>query len=215
MKYILPHIKAVLLDHDDTLVGTIESKWKQHKYVAKTHYGKDLHDDEIRQHWGKPLGELVGILYGTDNIEQAMAYNTACHENYPKVLFKESISVLRELKSQGLLLGIVTATTRFSFEHDMSLHGFPPEVVDYTQTAEDTPFHKPDSRVFDPAVSWLEGHGIQAEQVLYVGDGLHDMKAALGAGFEFVGVETGLISANEFRLAGTVSIPTVSQLVEV
>ncbi len=46
------HIKAVLFDHDDTLVAT----------------------DERREHWGKPLEQLVGLLYDTADIEQAMAY---------------------------------------------------------------------------------------------------------------------------------------------
>ena len=38
---------------------------------------------------------------------------------------------------------------------------------------------------------WLESEAIRPDEVIYVGDGLHDMKAALGAGFSFLGVETG------------------------
>lgn len=213
-KPIGDHIKAVFFDHDDTLVGTIGTKWAQHKHVARTHYGKELTDDEIKEHWGKPLRELVCLLYGTDDVEQAMANNTACHEDFPKELFVASIPTLRHLKTAGKLIGIITATTRFSFEHDIDLHKIPRDVLDYTQTAEDTPYHKPDHRVFEPALAWLAEQQVQPDEVVYVGDGLHDMKAAVGAGFNFVGVETGLVTAEEFRSAKATSFPSIADLVK-
>ena len=39
-RHIDEKIKAVFFDHDDTLVGTIGTKWAQHKHVAKLYYGK-------------------------------------------------------------------------------------------------------------------------------------------------------------------------------
>ncbi|HSD56518.1 MAG TPA: HAD hydrolase-like protein [Candidatus Saccharimonadales bacterium] len=210
--HIPEDIKAVFLDHDDTLVGTIEAKWAHHKHVAKKFYGRELTDDDIRPHWGKPLGELVCLLYGTDDGTQAMAHNTATHEAYPKVLFPGTIPTLRRIRAAGLVTGIVTATSSFSFEHDLELHGIPRELVDYTQTEEDTLFHKPDPRVFDPALAWLEGQSISPSEVLYIGDGLHDMKAATGAGFNFLGVETGLVTADNFRQNNIKSIPNIAAL---
>ena len=208
------HIKVVLFDHDDTLVGTIDAKWAHHKHVAKTFYGKELTDDEIRPHWGKPLHELVCLLYGTDNVEQAMANNTSCHTDFPKLLFEDSIPTLRHLHEAGKVLGVVTATSRLSFEHDLELHGFPKDIIDYTQTADDTPYHKPDPRVFEPALTWLQSKDIKPSEVLYVGDGLHDMKAALGAGFNFLGVETGLVTSEQFKAAGAISVPTVAHVIK-
>lgn len=211
-KHISENIKAVFLDHDDTLVGTIEAKWAHHKHVAETFYGRELTDDDIRPHWGKPLGELVCLLYGTDDREQALAYNTATHEAYPKTLFPATIPTLQRLKAAGLLTGIVTATSSFSFEHDLDLHEIPRDLIDYTQTADNTPFHKPDPRVFDPAIEWLNNRGIAPDEVLYIGDGLHDMRAATGAGFNFLGVETGLVATEEFRQNGGQSIPNIAAL---
>lgn len=177
------------------------------------HYGKDLSDDEIKKHWGKPLKELVCLLYGTDDVEQAMAHNTACHEDFPKELFEATIPTLRHLKSAGKLIGIITATSRFSFEHDLSLHGVPRGILDYTQTADDTLFHKPDHRVFIPAITWLHEQHVLPDEVVHVGDGLHDMNAALGAGFNFVGVETGLVTADEFKTVKANSVPGIADLV--
>ncbi len=207
-------IKVVLFDHDDTLVGTIGTKWDQHKYVAKTYYGKDLNDEEIKAHWGKPLNELVCLLYGTDNVEEAMANSTAHHEEFPKELFFATIPTLRHLKAANKLIGIITATSRFSFEHDLDLHQIPRELLDYTQAADDTPYHKPDPRVFEPALEWLTQQGLEPNEVIYIGDGLHDMKAAVGAGFNFLGVETGLVTADEFKAEGAVSVRAIADLLK-
>ena len=211
-EHIGENIKAVLFDHDDTLVGTIGTKWAQHKHVASKYYGKELTDEEIKLHWGKPLRELVCLLYGTDDVEQAMANNTACHEDFPKELFVASIPTLKHLKAAGKLIGIITATSRFSFEHDLTLHEVPQDLLNYTQAADDTPYHKPDPRVFEPALAWLDEQGVQPEEVVYIGDGLHDMKAALGAGFGFLGVETGLVTAEQFTENKAISIPSIADL---
>lgn len=210
--HIADHIKVVLFDHDDTLVGTIGSKWAEHKFIAKTYYKKDLTDDEIQLHWGKPLAKMVCLLYETEDTEQALAYNIKHHTEFEKELFSATIPTLERLKAKGKKIGIVTATSRLSFEHDIDHHEVPRELLDYTQTAEDTSFHKPDPRVFEPALAWLHGQSIQPGEVLYIGDGLHDMKAAVCAGFNFLGVQTGLVSAEEFRGADVRSIASIAEL---
>lgn len=212
-KHIGDHIKAVLFDHDDTLFGTIGPKWKEHKHVASTHYGIELDDELIKQHWGKPLRELVCMLYNTDDADEAIAHNIACHEDYPKELFVATIPTLKHLKERGKLIGIITATTKHSMEHDLKLHKIPPEYIDYKQNSEDTDYHKPDPKVFEPAIAWLKEQGVKPDEVVYIGDGLHDMKAALGAGFSFLGVETGLVSAEQFKAAGATSISSVAKLI--
>lgn len=209
---MIENIRVVLFDHDDTLVGTKEAKWAEHKYVAETYYGKRLSDDEIRLHWGKPLSELVCLLYETDNVEQAFAYNLLCHENFPKTLFPDSVKVLEQLKALGKLTGVITATSRFSFEYDITSLRIPVTLIDYSQTEDDTPFHKPDPRVFEPAKAWLVDRQIKNGEVLYIGDGLHDMKAALDAGFNFIGVESGLVTANQFQEYGVTSLSGVGGL---
>ena len=210
--YIGDNIKVVLFDHDDTLVGTFSPKSKLHKLVARTYYGKELSDEEIIANWGKPLPELVGILYGTIDADKALENNAKHHTDFPKELFEPTIPVLRHIKSNGKKIGIITATSRFSFEHDLDLHNIPRELIDYTQAAEDSQFHKPDKRVFDPVLAWLGKEGVHPEEVIYIGDGLHDMEAALGAGFNFLGVETGLVTHEGFESVGATSIPDTSHL---
>lgn len=205
-------IKAVFFDHDDTLMGTIEAKWSHHKHVARTWYGKELTDDDIRKHWGIPFSQLVTVLYGDSDADRAMQRNLSCDNDFPKVILEDTVPTLRRLHAAGKALGIITATSRHSFEHDLTLHGFPRDIISYTQTEEDTSFHKPDPRVFDPAITWLAERDIVPSETLYVADGLHDMRAALGAGFNFMGVTTGLVTLAQFRAAGATAINRLGEL---
>lgn len=206
-------IKAVLFDHDDTLVGTIEAKWAAHKHVARTYYGKELQDDEIRMHWGKPLSALVGILYGTEDITSALEREMAHKADFPKILLEDTIATLKHFHEAGKKLGLITATSWRSFSYDLETMQIPKELFDYIQTEDDTAFHKPDPRVFAPALEWLKDHKIDPSEVVYVGDGLHDMKAALGAGFEFIGVGTGLVTQKEFAANGATAIKRLGDLI--
>jgi HAD superfamily hydrolase (TIGR01549 family) len=207
-------IKVVLFDHDDTLVATISAKWAQHKYIAKTFYGKDLEDEEIRQHWGKPFSLLVKLLYETEDGDQAMSYNIALREQYPKQLFADTPNTIKKLREAGIIIGLVTATTLPSLENDFKTLEVSREWFDYIQTEERTTFHKPDPRVFDPSIQWLKEQGIATSQVLYVGDSLSDMRAALGAGFHFIGVATGLVTMEDFNRNQVQAVSRLSELLE-
>jgi len=214
-EYIGEDIKAVLFDFDDTLVGTIKPIWAQHKHVARKFYNIELTDEQLAEHWGKPVPVLARALYETDDAERALANIYSCQWDFPKELYEATIPTLYHLRLTGslMLLGVVSATTRFIFEHDITLLGIPRDLLNYTQTGDDTPHHKPDPKVFDPTLAWLESVHIRPDEVTYVGDGLLDMNAAVGAGFNFVGVETGLTTAKQFTAAGAVSVPGIASLV--
>ncbi len=211
--HIAGHIKAVLFDHDDTLVGTYAAKKEQHKFVAKKYYGKNLSDEEIKSHWGKPLSEILLIFYGTTDLDRAVDINRKHLDDFPKQIFAASIPTLRRIKKSGRKVGIVTATLRFNLNKDLAEHGVAEDLLDYTQAQEDSEFHKPDPRVFDPAKEWLTSHSISPNEVLYIGDGLKDLQAAHSAGFNFLGVETGLVTADDFTREGSRSIKSLDDLI--
>lgn len=208
-------IKAVFFDFDDTLVGTIKPKWAQHRFIAKEYYAIDITDQELIEHWGMPLDQMVMHLYRTDNYEEARKYILRHREEFPKILFDASMPTILELKKQGILTGIVTATSRESIDLDFKLNKFTGEHFDYVQTLDDTNVHKPDPRVFDPAISWLGVREIEPDQAVYIGDSVKDMKAAIGAGFHFIGVETGLVTGEEFKKHGALSIPQIDMVVDI
>lgn len=163
---------------------------------------------------GEPFTELVCNLYGTKDAKQAIAHNLASRGDYPVKLFAATTPTFKHIKQTGRLVGIVTAASRSDFEQDLDQLHIPRALLDYTQAADDTPYHKPDPRVFEPALAWLAKHKISPREVLYVGDGLQDMRAATGAGFHFIGVETGLVTSEQFRDEGVMSVANIGGLVQ-
>jgi len=208
-----PNIKAVIFDWDDTLVGTIANKWAQHKHIARTYYNRNLLDEDLRQHWGKPLSQLVRLLYETDDVEQAISYIHSVNKGFPKMLFDHSVGVVERLRSTGRLVGLVTAHRREGIAYDFTSLGIPSVLFDYIQTEDDTEFHKPNPKVFDPTIAWLGRHSVFPYDAVYIGDGLHDREAAIGAGMHFIGVETGLVSVEQFQEAGSLAIRSLVELV--
>ncbi|HSX28411.1 MAG TPA: HAD family hydrolase [Candidatus Saccharimonadales bacterium] len=205
--------RAVLFDHDDTLVQTIDIKWEEQRYIAKTYYHKDLTDTELREHWGKPFPEMIGLLYETSDIEQAIRYNKAVHESFPKRLHNDAIAVLAYLAEQHLKLGLVTSASRYILESDLARLKVPENIFKYTQTADETDYHKPNPLVFEPALMWLASYNIAPRNVIYIGDSLDDLTAARGAGFQFIGVTTGITTKTEFNHRGALAINCLGELV--
>jgi phosphoglycolate phosphatase-like HAD superfamily hydrolase len=209
----LSNYKIILFDHDDTLVSSFLQKWRQHRYIAKEFYDIELTDDDLRHHWGKPMSQLFKALYLTDNIDMAMSYTLATREMFPKKIFPHTIRVLNDLKTRGFTLGIVTATSSINLKHDLEKFKFPKKLFEYVQTEDDTLFHKPDPRVFEPVYQWIQQNKTAPSQVLYVGDHVRDMSAALGADFHFIAVTTGSSSKTEFVRRGIVTIDSLEELI--
>ena len=205
------NLKAVFFDWDDTLVATKEAKFAEHKLVAKKYYDITLTDDDIKCHWGIAYDALVSALYQTENVPQAMEYIARHQKDFPKIIFPETAATLSKLQNSGILIGVVTAHSRDGVRDDICKARIA-NLIDYTQGQECSSVHKPNAAVFEPAFTWLKKRGIEKEEVLYVGDGLHDMQAATGFGLNFLGVETGFTSNSDFKKHGVDSVPHIGQL---
>lgn len=198
MKY-----KAVIFDFDDTLVESREKKWAHHKYVAKKFYNRDLTDDDIRVHWGKPLAVLLADLYQSGdtvhNMHKALIDTKADFEKDAFLGSKELINVLLDSKVE---VGVVSATFKIHLTDDFERLGFPHERFAVIQGSDEVEFHKPDHRVFLKVFEKMSEKGIQKSEIVYVGDSIDDCKAALGAGIDFIGLTTGLYNEKEFKKLG-------------
>jgi phosphoglycolate phosphatase-like HAD superfamily hydrolase len=205
-------IRATLFDLDDTLVKTAKVKWAHHKAVA-AHYGIELTDETLARYWGMPFDQMIGHLYNhADTVDHMRAANRALEPQFPKDIHDDTMKVLGMLALQGIVAGVVTSTiTEFALADLRRLH-VPDEAFLFVQGAEATPYHKPDGRVFHPALARLAELGIQRSEVLYVGDALMDHEAAVHAGIRFVGVATGFVSIEQFQDAGASAIARLGEL---
>lgn len=198
MKY-----KAIIFDFDDTLVESRLQKWAQHKHVAKNFYDIDLIDEEIQAHWGKPMNELITILYkNSDSVENMNIALNLTTKDFLKELFEGSTEMITALVDQRVEVGIVSAANTNHIMEDLIRFNFPYDKFFAIQGSDKVSVHKPDPRVFDQLLQVLSDKGIQKNEVLYVGDSLDDFQAARGAGIDFVGVVTGLYSMEDFKNKG-------------
>lgn len=204
--------KLLVCDCDDTLWGTVRPIWQLHKHIARTHYGIDLDDETLLEHWGKPMAQLAKNYYRTDDVEIALERIAQASIDFPKEPFDYTVPTLRRIKAAGKVIAIVSATTRRILNDDAARSNIPLDLFSYIQTGEDTKDHKPDPRVFEPLLQWAGQQGIQQSNIVYVGDSLGDWRAAHDAGLRFIGVNTGLVSADQFAAVGAESIPDLGYL---
>lgn len=188
-----PARRAVLFDLDDTLLVTREAKWEQSRFVARTHFGFELTDAELEAAWGKPFETMIAEQYrNSASLAEMIAANDASEDQYPKRVVPGAPETVQELRALGLRLGVVTSTRTAKAEDQLLRTGFDREAFDLVQGPESTAFHKPDGRVFEPALQRLAAHGITAAEVVYVGDSALDRAAALGAGLDLVAIASPL-----------------------
>jgi phosphoglycolate phosphatase-like HAD superfamily hydrolase len=211
--FISPY-KAILFDYDETLARAMEAKWKQHQHAAKQFYNHDLTDETIRKYWGMPFEPMIELFYDKrDSVENMKKNYFSLNSQYPKLPFEDSITVLTYLQKNRYWTGVVTSMTKESVIHDMKHDNFPWQGFKLIQGSKDSKFHKPDPRVFTKAIRMLKKIDITPAQTLYVGDDLRDMKAAVGAGINFVGIPNGLTSKEEFLKHGSTCISSLSELI--
>lgn len=204
--------QAVLFDLDDTLTATLAVKWDHHRQVARDHFGIEIDDATLREHWGKPFDVLISHLYrNSAPLEEMRAANRATAHLFPKPAIPGAVEAVTRLLDAGILVGVVTSTRTEFAVADLPRLGFPLQRLLCVQGADQTVHHKPDPRVFDGILAQLEDLGV--DDVTYVGDSWYDAEAAAGAGLEFIGVTTGLWGAEHFGDATV--IDSVADLPEV
>ncbi|MEO6602661.1 MAG: HAD hydrolase-like protein [Polyangiaceae bacterium] len=206
-------MRAVLFDYDDTLVDTRRCKYAALKHLAQHHYGMALTDRRIDAHWGIAYRQLFFELFRDvdPDLERVIHRYEELDSAFPITAFADTARVLDALL-QRCLVGIVTAAGRTLVESQLHQLQLPVARLSLLQTAEDTPYHKPDPRVFDPALARLRQLGVSLGRLTYVGDSLKDFMAARDAGLSFFGVLRGTSSREEFAAAGARTVGSLDEL---
>lgn len=101
--------------------------------------------------------------------------------------------LLKDLKKEGISLGIVTSRTRTEFEEAFAGYGLR-DLFGVTVCSEDTREHKPSG---EPLQEYMKRRNVSPEQVLYVGDSKYDSGCARNAGADFALAVWGAKSGEE------------------
>lgn len=206
--------RVVSFDWDGTLVDSVPYKLAQNQAIAGE-FGNKLTLEEVRQIWNQSTGftELMKNLCQTDDMAKIMEVVRRDYgkPEYAKRRFDFSEELIKKLRSIGKKTALITNLTLEMLEIDAKSVGIDPldSFFDHIQTAEIDSPKKPDPRVFLPLLKNLDA---LPSQVVYIGDETKDALAAKAAGVRFVGVESGMATAEEFAGVGAFSIRSLGDL---
>jgi phosphoglycolate phosphatase len=206
-------IKAVLFDWDGTLVDSLPHIFEMLSVVAKKLNLGAVSQERIKENLGKTWVDFLGSLW-PEEVNLVVRFNQA----YEECGFEKKIipaipnvhRVIKKLKQQSYFLGIISNRDRQSWEKRFSECEIGLDSFDYVQVLDDSPYEKPDPRVFDAVKERLNGF-----KAIYVGDTVSDFHATVGTGIKFVGVLTGPTTVGRFIEAGVNIwniIPSVADL---
>jgi pyrophosphatase PpaX len=192
--------KAVLFDLDGTLINSIDHIVDCWQHTVRTCLGREITREEVVPTLGRALLETFEEIAPGRSEEMREVYRAHQKSTHDQAVTlppgtREALEVLR---SQGVRLGVVTSKGIVVAMEGLDLFDLAP-YFDVFVTYEDTQRHKPNP---DPLLVGLERLGLDASEVLYVGDAIHDVQAAHAAGMMAVGATWGAGTRETLQAAG-------------
>ena len=189
-------LRAVLFDMDGVLYNSMPSHAKAwHRAMAE--FGYDLPEEEVYMHEGRTGSSTINLVsqrqYGVDETEERIEEIYKVKSDYfneypPAEPMPGALSLLRQLKAQGLKILIVTGSGQHSLLDRLNDH-FPGIFSrELMVTAFDVKHGKPDP---EPYLMGLQKGGLRAEECVVVENAPLGVRAAKAAGIFTIAVNTG------------------------
>lgn len=188
-----------LFDFDYTLADSSRGIVICFRNVLERHEHTGISDEAIKRTIGKTLEDSFSILSGITDPATLAAYRKEyekeadTHMTINTEFFPETITVLQELKSQGVKIGIISTKYRYRIREMVDLH-FPKGFFDIIIGGEDVKKAKPNPQGIKKALRQLHR---RKEETLYIGDSTIDAEAAQLAKVDFAGVLNGMTTREE------------------
>lgn len=204
---------VLMFDYDDTLVQTRECKFAAIRALALRSYGMSLTNADIERHWGKPYPRFFGDLFDADGpgLNRLLQQYESLNNEFPMRLHPDAQSLIHHFLP-SVYSGIVSSASRQRILMQLQELDVPEDRFDFIQGAEQTPVHKPDPRVFQPALAAVRKHHEPPIEIIYVGDADSDFRAASGAGLRFIGIARNEQSRAQLQAAGAQVLDSLDQL---
>tara|TARA_B100002003_G_C14102929_1_gene530472 strand:+ start:361 stop:978 length:618 start_codon:yes stop_codon:yes gene_type:complete len=189
-------IKAVLFDFDDTLVPYREIGIKAHQAAAKKLKIKVPTDEQLKNLFGMPWDKLIHNFWPGYSKQRFKTAYWKVASKQKRLAFPGVVEALDKLKNNYKLY-IMSSREKESLHNIIENSGLNPELFEGIYSCEEVKFQKPDERFFD---SILETY--TPNQLVYVGDTIHDAVAAKSAGMKFIGIANGGYTKDAFEKIG-------------
>ena len=205
----LGSLHAIVFDFDGTIADTMGSLSEAAVALLTETY------DMSTETAGRSYRETTGMDFASqlERISPGNACNDVLAARFEDQrlelmaccsLFPDTLSVLAELKAMGIALFICSSTPHDVVARFCADTGIAP----LTQTVSGL---KPGHTKFDQLVATRLQLGVQCDQMLFVGDSLHDFELANRAHIAFTGV-TGLFTAEDFARVGAPAVADLAEL---
>lgn len=189
------HLKGIVYDWDGTLLdsGKHASLPRLEAVLRSFGYTIDaaVHERMLAT-WGAPGGSFITHAIGVDEDEAKRIYRAweLVEIETPYPFIEGALDIVESFHRHGLVQSVASSRHRDSLL---------PSVVraPIFQTfaciscGDDTPYYKPDPRALEPVLDDFARRGIAREEVIFVGDTIHDIEAGKAAGLRTLVVETG------------------------
>ena len=230
MKKTLSSIRGLLFDKDGTLFD-FEKTWNSWTSRILTEVSKqsdvsiialaDAIDFDLKT--GKLLPQSI-VIAGTHRQVTAALHTKLSNwdfEHLESYLLDYVIETrqyevvplqkyFRKLKSEGLLLGVMTNDAERGAQAHLAAAGIL-DLLDFV-AGSDTGFGcKPAP---EPLLAFAKITGLKPDEIAMVGDSLHDLQAAQAAGMMRIAVLTGVAKEDELKKHADLVLPSIANLLD-
>ena len=198
-------LKAILFDHDGTLVDSAVTHFELWKTVLEKHNVELAEQGYKDFHSGTPTPRNAEILvekYALTITPQTLAEEKEklTHEfftNNTFPLMPDSIDTIQHFHKMGLKLGVVTGAGRFGVESTLQGHQLT-EYFDVITTGEDVIKSKPDPAVYLLAMERL---GVEPDECVAIEDTENGIRSAIAAGMVCCAVKNDYSAGHDLFIA--------------
>lgn len=196
--------KAVLFDLDGTLLNTLEDLKDSLNYALRAHHLPPKTIEETRQMVGSGIRMLISRAVPEEvplEVEE-LVFNTfndyyKDHHSVKTKAYGGILELLKELKEQGILLGVVSNKSHYAVEPLM--HHFFKDTFDAVIGVRDSKEKKPSPILIDRALKTLH---VKQEDTIYVGDSDIDYLTAKACDMDYTIVTWGFRDREELEILG-------------
>ncbi len=205
-----------LFDSDGTLTDTAELIYRCFNNTSKFYSNREVEREDVLNTIGMPLRPQMALFIGELSDEkylEARDYHMEFQFKYFKEylsLFKGTEEILKELRSRGKKLAVVTSRRRDSLEKYLKFVGIF-DYFDVIVTPEDTEKHKPNP---EPVLEALKQLNATKERSIFIGDATYDIEAGASAGVDTAFVEWSESDRSLFKIEATYTINNWDQLLQ-
>ncbi len=205
MKALTPQTRAILFDHDGTLIDSEQTHFELWRRIAENagitltseFYDEVMVGIPVKQNARDLVAHFDLAVDASELARQKFDATRAFLAKQAFPLMPGAYEVLIACANAGYTLAVVTGGSAMSVQRTIEMHGLD-GLFATVVAAEDVEHSKPAPDCYLKAMKQI---GVTSDQAIAVEDTVHGMRAALAAGIKCVAIPGGQSDAHDFSQA--------------